>query len=426
MHSEEQEMRPVPAPLAPIDIDVHVLKDVTLLLPADGGGGGGSLDIRVSWDKAAAASGVDVDVGALMFGANGNFIDVVYHAKRDYANGAVSNGGEHPAQSEEVLRIVPAKLPATVHHVVPFVLAHSGHALNTITEGRVRTTIATSGQVLGEIDLTADAILPPFPSPSSPPLLHPAAHVGAVAPVTALLVGHVFRTSAGWHHQPQQVEQRGVHAHDALIQPAQEMLQHLAPNVKIQYGLEVVVLKKGESAALPSNLRNIVIGLGWDVAPNGGGNVDLDASCILVRSSQGHEFVYFGNKQSRCLHVKHSGDNVTGAGQGDDEQIVVGLAALGPDVTDLFVTVTSYRQHPISSIKSMFVRIVDQVTQRELMRYDVGRGDDVAPHQETGLVVCIVCKFARRPKDVTQWEMHAIGRPVAGATTCQQCVQHLG
>ncbi len=155
-----------------------------------------------------------------------------------------------------------------------------------------------------------------------------------------------------------------------------------------------VNLQKGQKVDLTkgnSGLKTIVVGLGWDEAPRGFSlfqkreDIDCDASGILVNAQAGKllgamDVVYFGNLQHRSGAVRHMGDNLTGAGDGDDEQILVELNKLGNEYSKIVFVVNIYqamqRKQHFGMIKNAFIRIVDADTKTELCKYNLSENYD--------------------------------------------------
>lgn len=160
-------------------------------------------------------------------------------------------------------------------------------------------------------------------------------------------------------------------------------------------------LQKGDGTAL----TKIFLGLGWDIT-RGAGTVDLDASCATFDKNKNLlEQVYFGNKSSSDGAIKHSGDNLTGAGDGDDEQIVVDLARVGADVQSIVFTVTSYQGQKFDLVDNAFVRIVDAATQGEVCKYNLS---DKRPN-----TAMIMAKLYRHNGE---WKVAALGEAADGRT----------
>lgn len=173
--------------------------------------------------------------------------------------------------------------------------------------------------------------------------------------------------------------------------------------------MATVSLKKGERLSLTkaagSALNKVILGLGWDITP-GAGQVDLDAS-VATFDANGNELevIYFGNKGSRNGSITHSGDNLTGAGDGDDEQIVVDLSKVPDAVQSIFCTVTSYRGQKLNVVKNAYVRVVNTADNSEVCRYSLSEGQPT-----TGIII------ARIYRHQGEWKIAALGEFANGNT----------
>ena len=177
-----------------------------------------------------------------------------------------------------------------------------------------------------------------------------------------------------------------------------------------------VNLTKGQKVDLTKGnpgLRNLRVGLGWDTNKyHGGSDFDLDASVFLlgangkVRSNL--DFVYYGNLKHNSGSVEHLDDNLTGGGGGDDEQIKVNLAAVPADVERITVAVTIYdaenRRQNFGQVSNAYIRIVDEATHNEVIRYDLGEDFSV----ETSVVVGEIYRYKG------EWKFTAIGSGFKG------------
>ncbi|NGM85047.1 TerD family protein [Paenibacillus sp. 7124] len=148
-------------------------------------------------------------------------------------------------------------------------------------------------------------------------------------------------------------------------------------------------LVKGQNIDLTkgnAGLSNVIVGLGWDPVesqePLGlgkEGNVDCDASALLLNADgklmKKSNLVCFHNKHSACHSVVHTGDNLTGEGDGDDEQIRVNLSAVPADVDRVLVVVNIYdaenRNQDFGMIKSAYIRVMNASGGAELVRYNL-------------------------------------------------------
>ncbi|MCM3885241.1 TerD family protein, partial [Frankia sp. R82] len=172
-----------------------------------------------------------------------------------------------------------------------------------------------------------------------------------------------------------------------------------------------VSLRKGQSVSLVKTgappLTRVRMGLGWDPAQRGR-SIDLDASCILFdERGKDVDKVWFMSKKGARGAVRHSGDNLTGQGDGDDETIAVDLSALPPGVTTLIFTVNSFQGQPFTEVRNAYCRLYDDLTNQELVRFDLSESKP-----STGLVMCRV----QRDRGAPTWSMTAIGEFHDGKT----------
>ena len=172
-----------------------------------------------------------------------------------------------------------------------------------------------------------------------------------------------------------------------------------------------VSLSKGGNVSLSKEapgLQAVNVGLGWDVRTTTGADFDLDASALMVGSngkilSDSH-FVFFNNLTSPDGSVEHTGDNLTGEGEGDDEMIKVNLAAVPPEVDKIVVTVSIYdaeaRQQSFGQVRNAFIRVVNQADNREITRYDLS--EDAST--ETAMI------FGELYRNGDEWKFRAVGQ----------------
>lgn len=174
-----------------------------------------------------------------------------------------------------------------------------------------------------------------------------------------------------------------------------------------------VSLSKGQSVSLlkadGSSLRNVHMGLGWDAAKGMLGrsrSIDLDASCMVFDSGRNLiDQVWFRQLKSADGSIRHTGDNRTGKGDGDDESIVVDLASVPQNAQTLVFVVNSFTGQSFSKIDNAACRLVDLDTGTEIARYDLsGSG----PHTAQ-----IMAKLVRSGNG---WAMTAIGATCSGRT----------
>ncbi|TCM07381.1 TerD family protein [Sphingomonas sp. PP-CC-3G-468] len=181
----------------------------------------------------------------------------------------------------------------------------------------------------------------------------------------------------------------------------------------------MVSLSKGQSVRLEKtgggSLTKVSMGLGWDVRKAKGlmgmfgakgADIDLDASCLVFDSRrQQLDQIWFQQLTSKDGSIVHSGDNLTGAGDGDDETISVDLSKLPADAQSLVFTVNSFRGDSFDRIENAYCRLVDLTNGQELARFDLtGSGS------HTGQVMATLTRSG------AQWSMKAIGIRTQGRT----------
>jgi tellurium resistance protein TerD len=175
-----------------------------------------------------------------------------------------------------------------------------------------------------------------------------------------------------------------------------------------------VSLSKGGNVSLTKeapNLTAVHVGLGWDARTTTGADFDLDASALLTnpegRVLSDQHFVFFNNLTSPDGSVEHTGDNLTGEGEGDDEVINVNLAAVPADVAKIVFPVSIYeaesRQQSFGQVRNAFIRVVNRADGNELARYDLT--EDAST--ETAMV------FGELYRHGSEWKFRAIGQGYA-------------
>ncbi len=182
-----------------------------------------------------------------------------------------------------------------------------------------------------------------------------------------------------------------------------------------------ISLSKGQRVSLEKEtgkkLDRIIMGLGWDVRQKekkgffgflsgGGGSIDLDASVGLFDAGGGLvDQVWFRQLQSRDGSVRHTGDNVTGEGEGDDEQILVSLSQVPANVQAMVFVVSSYSSDTFDEIDNAYCRMVDASDNTEILRYALsGQGSHTAQ-----IMVSVYRKNGG-------WSVRAIGEKSQGRT----------
>jgi tellurium resistance protein TerD len=176
-----------------------------------------------------------------------------------------------------------------------------------------------------------------------------------------------------------------------------------------------VSLNKGGNLSLSKadpNLKKIKVGLGWDARSTSGADFDLDASAILltdqgkVRGNQ--DFIFYNQLRSPDGSVEHTGDNLTGEGEGDDEVINIDLSSVPQEIQRIIFPVTIHeadsRQQNFGMVRNAFIRVVNQETDNELARYDLSEEAST----ETAMI------FGEVYRHGDEWKFRAVGQGYAG------------
>jgi len=177
-----------------------------------------------------------------------------------------------------------------------------------------------------------------------------------------------------------------------------------------------VNLTKGQKVNLTKGnpgLKKVMVGLGWDVNKfDTGGDFDLDTSAFLLNESgkvsKSDDFVFYGNLKHTSGSVEHMGDNLTGLGDGDDEQIKVDLSLVPSSVSKIAFTATIYeadkRRQNFGQVNNAYIRIFDELKNEEILRYDLGEDFSI----ETAVV------FGELYRNNGEWKFNAIGNGFQG------------
>ncbi len=176
-----------------------------------------------------------------------------------------------------------------------------------------------------------------------------------------------------------------------------------------------ISLNKGGNISLSKtdpNLKNIIVGLGWDARPTDGADFDLDASAFMVKDDgkvrSDSDFIFYNQMRSTCGSVEHTGDNRTGAGDGDDEALIVLLDKVPMDIQKIAFTVTIHdadmRKQNFGQVSNAFVRIINKETNNEVARYDLSEDASI----ETAMI------FGEIYRHSGEWKFRAVGQGYAG------------
>ncbi len=184
-----------------------------------------------------------------------------------------------------------------------------------------------------------------------------------------------------------------------------------------------ISLNKGGRLSLNKEapgLTRVLVGLGWDARATDGADFDLDASAFLLnadgKARSEADFIFYNQLKSSCGSVEHTGDNLTGAGEGDDEAIKVDLSRVPADVQKIAFTVTIHdaeaRKQNFGQVANAFIRVVNADNNTEITRYDLA--EDAST--ETAMI------FGEFYRHSGEWRFTAVGQGYNGglAAMCRQ------
>jgi tellurium resistance protein TerD len=197
-----------------------------------------------------------------------------------------------------------------------------------------------------------------------------------------------------------------VAQHDFLIEPASLTKTNNTMAISLSKGGNVSLTKSAPG------LTDILIGLGWDTRATDGAAFDLDASVFMLNAdgkvASDADFIFYGATKSTDGSVEHMGDNLTGAGDGDDEMIKVNLAAVSAGVEKLAISVTIHeaaaRNQNFGMVNQAFVRVVNAADNSEIVRYDLSEDFSI----ETALI------FGEVYRNSGEWKFRAVGQGFQG------------
>ena len=176
-----------------------------------------------------------------------------------------------------------------------------------------------------------------------------------------------------------------------------------------------VSLTKGGNISLSKTdptLKNLIVGLGWDARPTDGADFDLDASAFMIKEDgkvrSDSDFIFYNQTRSMCGSVEHTGDNRTGAGDGDDESVIVLLDKIPADILRVVFIVTIHdadsRKQNFGQVSKAYVRVVNKDSNVEVARYDLSEDASI----ETAMI------FGEIYKNGAEWKFKVVGQGYAG------------
>jgi len=362
---------------------------------------GDDVEFALRWDFFEGTKAVDLDAQAVMFNNTGSVVDAAYYNQLTACEGSVVHSGDNLTGAgegdDETIRVNFDSLPASVKVIAIVVTAYSGGTFQSVESASVITR-----------DLT----------PEGPKVLGDFS-VGCKGQNTALILGMIFQDEATGLWRLREVGQATTGKH---FQDCMEFLRPVVDSVldpdetgeRVLSMEKTFEMKKNDTALIPKNWHErITIGLGWTTPQQ---DLDLDASCLFLDKHFGcsDEWVcYFG--KLRLPGCVHSGDNLTGEGEGDDEKIFVKLDEVPPSIHHLVFTVNIYSDNRnFSEVYNSYIRLLMGPENHELAIYKLD-----ATLTSRGLFFAVL---SRRNND--QWGFKAVGSGIDGSRARnQECLE---
>lgn len=338
--------------------------------------------IGASWDVLPGQPTIDIDLQCVVVDDRGQIIDCAYYNNLKAVNAVTHSGDEATGAAagiDELVWVNMPNLPDNVGLLVFVVAAYSGGKLMDVANGKLHVLEENTRNEIARFNMEQSS--------------------GAVD-----IVGVMFRSSSSWSLRIiDEPAQDGQHFMD-ILPLLSDVIRVFMPDAPRRHKV-AFAMQKGSIMDLPMDLSYITVGLGWDTDC---GEVDLDVSAVLLDSRGAElETVFFGYLESLEHGIKHTGDNLTGEGDNDDEQIIVNLGAVGSCVSQIVFVINIYTaQTTFQQVANPYCRVVDNSISSELCRYsltEAGCGNAL-----------IVSKIARQAGG--RWGFHALGLPCRGRT----------
>mmetsp|Transcript_59344 Transcript_59344/g.193566 ORF Transcript_59344/g.193566 Transcript_59344/m.193566 type:complete len:390 (-) Transcript_59344:568-1737(-) len=334
----------------------------------------------VSWDSLEARR-VDIDLQCVVVDNAGTIIDCAYYNNLKAVRAITHSGDEAHCEPDRLGETIWAnlrKMPANVSLLVFVVAAYSGGSLMDVANGKLHVMEEREDNEIAVFEMERSA--------------------GSVDVVAAM----VRDERLGWRMQIIDLPAVGGQHFMDILPLLSQVIRGCIPRAPVKQKV-AFAMEKGSVLDLPMDLGRITVGLGWDTDC---GECDLDVSAVLMGSDGKEvEAVFFGRPESIEHGIQHTGDNLTGQGEGDDEQISVDLKRIGGKIQQVVFCVNIYTQgRTFAQVSNPFCRVVDNSSGAELCRYSLrDAGNDNA---------LIIARIAREAGG--RWGFHALGLPSRG------------
>lgn len=353
--------------------------------------------IKLGWEMANEQT-VDLDAAVICYDNIGSVLDTVYFNKLQSKDGAIRHhGDENDAAKEELLDFTPGNVDPKIESICL--------VLNCNKEGHTFKDVQSGSFALQSKD---GSILAQHSSPGHFP------HTGYLLAILTRDSGNTNTWEIILIGEPaKDDEDDGTNFMDAApicVRFMEDMgIIPISSRSKRQCS-NPYAMEKHESYDIPDSLSKIHVGLGWNVVD--GHKFDVDCSMVLFGDGQLIDFVNFDKLVSNDRSIVHTGDNMTGDDEGDDEAIKVDYDAISNEIDTAFFVVTIYQEGTFDHVSGTFIRMVDEDGGKELCRYSV-------PQEAGGYNGLILSKVVRQrggegEKDT--WKMVTLGKPGHGST----------
>eukprot|EP01101_Sappina_pedata_P011760 TRINITY_DN7953_c0_g1_i1.p1 TRINITY_DN7953_c0_g1~~TRINITY_DN7953_c0_g1_i1.p1 ORF type:complete len:424 (+),score=159.80 TRINITY_DN7953_c0_g1_i1:29-1273(+) len=348
---------------------------------------GAVLNVSTAWEYAGGKKTVDLDVSCVTISSNGEVLDAVYFNQLNSKDGSVSHSGDTEVKGKDTgyegITIRTSMIHPDVKALVLLVNCYKSGSFSDIERG---TT------VISDSSNNAELIRLPFDIKS-----HETAIVLAVISKDASnswTIKNVSESGSGRSF----IESDGLIRRELVKIPGLTFPEIVIWNV----ATPTFNMEKGNWLKF-DNLKSLVVGLGWDVVKEG---TDLDASAMCYsKTGQFLDLIYFRKLVSSDGAIEHSGDNRTGAGDGDDEKIYIDLEKVHEEVSDIFCAATIYNgAATFKAVKNSHCRLSDRASGNEMCHYRLREFKD-----ENGVVFCRISRDPTTPKG---WKVLAVGDSV--------------
>eukprot|EP00639_Heterosigma_akashiwo_P032528 CAMPEP_0194715274 /NCGR_PEP_ID=MMETSP0296-20130528/6989_1 /TAXON_ID=39354 /ORGANISM="Heterosigma akashiwo, Strain CCMP2393" /LENGTH=366 /DNA_ID=CAMNT_0039615007 /DNA_START=98 /DNA_END=1195 /DNA_ORIENTATION=- len=302
------------------------------------------VEFGLSWDFVDGMEPVDLDAQAVLFDQTGKVVDCAFYNQLSACNGSVIHSGDNRTGEgdgdDETVTINFESLPQHVKVIAIVVTAYAGGTFQAVetAEAELREVQEGGGAktVVGDIS------------------------IGCKGQHTALIFSLLVRGAGGWRCLEVGGLAHGRHFQDCIGPLRDAVDSHLEPDLIGERVLSMertFEMHKGDTATVPVAVDRVRLGLGWET-PNT--DLDLDASCLMLQEDcRAQEEWVVSFKRLQLPGVKHSGDNLTGQGAGDDEEITVAFPEVPPNIHHLAFVVNIYTEgRSFAEVFDSYIRMV--------------------------------------------------------------------